>query len=85
MIAFLIVSTLIQLFDVYLDWRQKQTYKIKELPSEFEEGFNLSDAVDRKYKKGVYEEKTETKPGDDKADGVEEDKRQSTEVSNSSL
>lgn len=40
-----------------MDWRQKQTYEKKELPDEFQEGFKLADGIDRKYKKGAYEEK----------------------------
>lgn len=37
------VSFLIQMFDVYLDMRQKKTYKHTELPTEFEYGYKLAD------------------------------------------
>jgi hypothetical protein len=57
MILLLTISTAIQAFDVYLDWRQKQTYENKELPPEFKEGFELADKIDRDHKKGAYEEK----------------------------
>ena len=32
-----------------------QTYKMVDLPDEFIEGYNLADAIDRKYKKGDYD------------------------------
>ena len=57
MATFLVVSTLLQLFDLYLDLRQMRTYKIDSLPSEFTEGYELSDKIDRKLKKGKYEPK----------------------------
>jgi hypothetical protein len=55
MIVLLVVSTLIQLFDIYLDFRQMATYRNKELPSEFTEGYELADQIDRRLKKGQYE------------------------------
>lgn len=61
MIAFLVVSTLIQLFDIYLDLRQKRKYLNLDLPEQFYEGYRLSDEIDRKHKKGVYEPKPEPK------------------------
>lgn len=56
MIVFLVVSTLIQIFDVYLDLRQRSMYKIEQLPTSFTDGFNLSDAVDKELKLGPYAE-----------------------------
>ena len=58
MIILLIISTLIFLFDMYLDLRQRKKYMIKKLPASFEEGFKLSDEVDKKYQIGEYEPKT---------------------------
>jgi hypothetical protein len=52
--CFVAVAFAIAMFDIYLDLRQRQTYKIVDLPAEFTEGYNLSDEIDRKLKKGQY-------------------------------
>ena len=57
MYILVVVSFFIQMFDIYLDARQRKTYKIKDLPKEFTEGYQLSDEIDRKLKKGIYEPK----------------------------
>jgi hypothetical protein len=59
MIVLLVVTTLIQLFDIYLDLRQKRKYLLKDLPEQFHEGFKLSDEVDQRLKKGKYAVKTD--------------------------
>jgi hypothetical protein len=37
-----------------LDTRQYKRYKIKDLPIKFNEGYKLSDSIDKKYKKGEH-------------------------------
>jgi hypothetical protein len=54
MIVCIVVSTLVQLFDVYLDFRQKRMYLKTDLPEQFHEGYKLSDQVDKKLQKGNY-------------------------------
>jgi hypothetical protein len=54
MIVCIVVSTLVQLFDVYLDFRQKRMYLKTDLPEQFHEGYKLSDQVDKKLRKVNY-------------------------------
>jgi hypothetical protein len=49
------VAFLIQMFDIYLDTLRLATYKIKQLPPSFKEGYKLSDAIDQRLGKGDYE------------------------------
>lgn len=60
---------MIQLFDIYLDLRQKRKYLNLNLPEQFFEGYRLSDEVDLKHKKGKYEPKKESSPTDQEGSG----------------
>jgi hypothetical protein len=55
MVVFVVLSTLLQLFSIYLDFRQKAQYKNQTLPVDFEHGFQLSDDIDRRMQKGFYD------------------------------
>jgi len=68
LIVCIVISTLVQLFDIYLDFRQKRMYLKTDLPEQFHAGFKLSDQVDRKHMKGNYQPKT---VNSDKVDTIE--------------